>query len=176
MLFERFTNFSEGKLTKLRATITRQESLVDFAHDIDLGTYLRLGKGEFNSDGQNRPSNLCDAFEALIGAVYIDDDCQLANVRRIVLELVDQNIPDIEGKLIDDNPKGMLQELVQNQHQEKPVYNTIKVEGPDHERLYTVSVSIKGEEMGQGEANKLRAAEQNAAREALKKLKPDNDA
>ena len=169
-LYEKYPEYTEGKLTKLRATITRQESLVEFANAIELGPCLRLGKGEFISDGQNRPSNLCDIFEALIGAIYLDQEHSLEVSTKLLYELIEKHIDDVEKRLQNDNPKGTLQEWVQEKYQGKPLYKTLSITGPDHKRQYTVAVMVDGKEKGQGVASKLRTAEQNAAREAIQNL------
>ncbi len=170
-LYGEFPERGEGPLTKLRATLTRMETLADFARHLGLGEFLRLGHGEAISDGRDRTSNLGDAFEALLGAIYLDADRDARPAMTLIDRLIDELHPDIEANLRDDNPKGALQEWAQKTYHEKPVYDVIEAVGPDHDKTFTVEVSIHGESHARGTASRLRTAEQEAARAALKQLR-----
>lgn len=166
-LYLHFPDKDEGALTQLRAVLTRQETLVELARRLDLGEYLRLGRGEESTAGAERPSNLCDAFEALIGAVYLDSPNSLAEVRRLVNRLVDQACPDFHAQLEEHNPKGSLQEYAQREVQLRPVYKVVTTTGPDHQREFTVEVRIGDKVYGTGTGAKRQAAEAAAASAAL---------
>ncbi len=169
-VFQAFPDCEEGELTRIRATVTRADTLADFARQLHVGDFLRLGIGEDRSEGRVRTSNLCDAFEAVIGAMYVDGDYDTQHAEKLLDSLIGDMHPDAEKVLAGDNPKGQLQEWAQRTHHEKPIYETIDETGPDHEKTFTVTVSIAGDLYAQGSANRLRAAEQEAAREALKKI------
>ena len=169
-LYEAHLDWGEGELTKLRATLTRRETLADFARGLKLGDYLRLGRGEELSEGSRRTSTLGDAFEAVVGAMYLDADRDLAPAAAFVNRLVTELCPDAEEKLATDNPKGILQEWAQQELREKPAYEILELSGPDHEKTFKVGVYLLNECYGVGVANRLRTAEQEAARQALARL------
>ena len=169
-LYRDYPDAAEGHLTKLRATLTRQETLADFARDLKLGDYLQLGHGEHKNRGYDLNSNLCDAFEALFGAIFLDCQGTLKEADRLLNELIDNAYDDLEARLLDANPKGTLQEKAQQLFHEKPRYETLESEGPDHHKTFKVAVFINGECYGEGIAKRMRTAEQEAARVALKNL------
>ena len=170
-MYTEFPDYGEGPLTKLRATLTRMETLADFARHIQLGQHLRLGHGEEMSEGRDRTSNLCDAFEALIGAIYLDCENDIRPSMALINGMIDELHPDIEANLEDDNPKGGLQEWAQKELHEKPTYAIVDAVGPDHDKTFTVEVLICGNAYGQGTASRLRNAEQEAARVALARIR-----
>lgn len=170
-IYHLYPNMPEGRMTKLRATITRQPALVELAKRLDLGGCLRLGRGEAQSGGGERASNLCDAFEALIGAIYLDSGNRIDDAARLLNELVDAQYPELEPLLRHDNPKGALQEWSQQNLQEKPVYDIVDVSGPDHQRRYTIAVSIGPKCYGQGIAGRRQTAEEEAARKAMQEIR-----
>ena len=172
-LYTEFPDEQEGRLTKLRSTLTRGETLADFARTIGLGQFIQMGKGEVQSNGQDRDSNLCDAFEALVGAIYMDEDMQLTHSAILLNMLIDSSEIEIEDRLDMENPKGTLQELVQQKYQTKPEYEIIDTDGPDHEKVFTVAVIVNEEILGKGSAGRLRTAEEEAAKEALKGFNPE---
>ncbi|MCH2176392.1 MAG: ribonuclease III [Lentisphaeria bacterium] len=173
-LYEKFETPKEGWLTKVRATLTNQGSLAEFARHIKLDEYIRLGKGEILQNAASRPSTMCDAFEALIGAIYLDSGHKLEIVYDLVISLVEQLKPDLQQLLAKSNPKGQLQEVVQKKISLKPEYETISAIGPDHSKTFTVEVSIDGKVYAQAKANQVKKAEQLAASLALKKLLEDD--
>ena len=169
----------EGTLTKIRAALSKQPTLAGLARLIDLGKNLRLGHGEKQNHGDERDSILCDAFEALIGAIYLDSDNNLEAPARLLNELIDRYCDDVHQLLQGENPKGELQEWTQRKLHLKPVYELKDVSGPDHDRIHTINVMIGDRCYGQGQAGKRQAAEENAARAALAAIRggsgPDHE-
>ncbi len=169
-IFGRCPDWGEGRMTKLRAIFTRQSTLATMARHLDLGSHLRIGRGERLTEGANRPSNLCDAFEALCAAIYMDAGQHLEPVADLVNRLIDEIYPDAEGLLDEDNPKGALQEYAQQHFGSKPIYETREIVGPDHLREFTVAVYLDNREFATGTGGKRQKAEQEAARAALERL------
>ena len=168
MLFENLPEESEGPLTKLRSVLTKEEALVAYAGALDLRSAVRLGKGEIMSGGRDRPSILGDAFEALLGAVFLDGGWPAA--ARVTQELANGLFADVQTLLAAENPKGALQEFTQEKHRCIPEYTTVAVTGPDHEPRFEVAVSLQGRELARATAGSRRAAESRAAQAALENL------
>lgn len=168
--YRHFPEMPEGDLTKIRSFLVRNERLAEFARKLDLGSALRLGRGEKTSGGHARESLLGSVFEALIGAIYLDAD--LDKVRKFVIPLFES----IEERLLDEveDPKSELQEISQSMKLGTPSYRVVNVSGPDHARIYEVEVLVAGEENGRGTGTSISLAERSAAREALKKFKNSN--
>ncbi|HUD45379.1 MAG TPA: ribonuclease III [Candidatus Baltobacteraceae bacterium] len=168
-LYEKFPNVSEGPLTKARAQMINRRTLAEQARQIGLRDQLILGRGEEANLGRNRASALADAFEALIGAIFLDggfDEARafvLRSFRRAFGELT--SIPTLE------NPKGELQELLQGQSPEAPEYQLVCTSGPDHDREFECVVTHGGVELGRGAGKSKKAAQSEAATAALKKLR-----
>ena len=164
-LYDQFPDADEGTLTARRVALVRAETLVRWAREIDLGSYLYLGHGERVTTGA-RDRMLAGAFEALVGAIAKDRGLQEAErfVRRFLAREAEQ-VSAREGE--EANPKGRLQELLQERYRLAPVYQTRSTEGPAHERVFTVEVSLEGEVLGVGVGGSKREAEQAAARVAL---------
>lgn len=169
-IFARYSDAPEGPMTKMRATVTRASSLAQFANHLELGDCLRLGRGESANGGSERESNLCDAFEAVMGAIYVDCGYELQAVRPLIDQLFGNDFGKLRKLAGRSNPKGDLQEWTQKHLRQNPCYEVTDVEGPDHDRVYTVRVSVGDETYGSGTAGKRRTAEESAAREALEKL------
>lgn len=165
-LYNRFPEFPEGQLTKLRSRLVSRTALARFAAEIDLGDYVLLGKGEEATGGRRRHSTLADAFEALIGAVYIDSGRKAA--RDIVLRLIEQEMALMEDCPDEKNPKGQLQEILQAIHPEAPEYQIISESGPDHRRVFQAEVSWRGMVLATGKGKSKKEAEARAASEALR--------
>lgn len=157
----------EGKMTRTRASIVCEPTLVLCAEEFSLGKYLLLGKGEENTGGRERASVVSDAMEALIGAIYLDGGIDKAKefIYRFVLT-------DLENKQLFTDSKTILQELVQqNSHENHELcYKVILEEGPDHNKSYTVAAYINDDEVGRGEGRTKKAAEQSAAYRAILEL------
>ena len=171
-LYFLFQDWPEGELTKVRAALSKESTLAQFGREIELGKYLRVGHGERLSKGYERNSVLCDAFEALIGAIFIDCKNKLNIADRLVNELIDgiHSQATMENLVKTENPKGLLQEWSQKSMNETPEYKTLEELGPDHQKTFTVGVYIKRECLGVGRSGKRQTAETIAARQALQKV------
>jgi ribonuclease-3 len=166
-LFDQFPSLSEGQLTKIRARIVSREGLRVLAERIGVGKYLMMGRGEESSGGRERASTLSDAFEALIGAMYLDSD--FVTVRRIVLTESREMLEDLEVDPPDTNPKGRLQELLQAISPISPTYPIVDQSGPEHQKRFVAKIVWDGLELGSGEGRSKKEAETAAARDALMK-------
>lgn len=165
-LFRRFPDFPEGRLTKLRSRVVSCRALAKFATVIHLGDYVLLGKGEEATGGRRRNSTLADAFESLLGAIYLDSG--LPQVRELVIRLLEQEINEMLASPEERNPKGELQECLQAIHPEAPVYRIIGESGPDHRRVFQAEVSWQGKVLATGKGKSKKEAETRAAGEALR--------
>lgn len=164
-LFHRFPEMDEGRLTRLRAGLVRTETLARFAESLDLGDALLLGRGEDESGGRRRISNLCGSFEALVGALYLDQGMEAA--QSFVEPLLGPALDDILSRAADKDAKSLLQEWSQAELGLTPVYRTVASEGPDHAKEFTVAVMIGQTECGRGVGHSKQAAAQLAAQQAL---------
>lgn len=164
-LFDLFPHFSEGQLTKLRARLVSREGLKVYGDALGLGNYLMMGKGEESSGGRVRPAALADAFEALIGAMYLDSD--LETVRACVLQEARQFIENLRQEPMEVNPKGQLQELLQSITPLSPQYFITAQSGPEHHKHFGAVVRWNGLELGRGEGNSKKEAHTAAAIDAL---------
>ncbi len=165
-LFMRFPQFSEGLLTKLRSRLVSTKALEEYAIFINLGNHILLGKGEEKSGGRSRTGILADAFEALIGAIYLDSDFDTA--KDFILFCCNDKMSRVVSDPIEKNPKGELQEILQSRSQEAPNYRVISQSGPDHDRLFTTEVFWKNLVLGEGSGKSKKEAESNAAISAIK--------
>ena len=165
LFFENQT-MPEGELTKLRASMVCEKALAFCARDLELGSYLLLGKGEDATGGRFRESITSDALEALIGAIYLDGG--FANAKEFILKYI---LNDLEGKRLFYDSKTILQEMVQGGQEKGIVYQLVGEEGPDHNKSFRVEVVIGGEAFGCGIGRTKKAAEQEAAYQAILKLK-----
>ena len=167
-LFNELNSEREGRLTKIRAQVVCEETLKDVANELGLGEYLLIGKGEENTGGRNRRSILANAVEAVIGAVFLDSDYD--KVSEVVTELFDNKIKlAIKGQLAMDY-KTKLQEILQDIYKENQIsYEVIDTDGPDHDKMFYVEVKNHGEVIGYGEGKSKKEAEQNSAKDALKR-------
>ncbi|MBM7556595.1 ribonuclease III [Halanaerobacter jeridensis] len=167
-LFVEYPDHPEGELAQIRSVVVSAPTLAEKSREIDLGHYLLLGKGEDATGGRQRNSILADAFEALIGSVYLDQGLEVA--RTFILDLLIPNIQMVEeGNHIQDY-KTLLQELLQKNSDYRPQYEVIKEEGPDHNKSFTVQVKFKGEVLGVGTGSSKKRAQQSSAKEAIDKL------
>jgi ribonuclease-3 len=170
-LYQKYPDRSEGDLTKMKALLVCGARLSEVAGQVDLGVHIRMSRSEAATGGRNRSSILADTTEALIGAVYLDGglEASRAVIQRVVLERSDQVLARRSLR----NYKSRLQELIQAGHKSPPRYRVLEVDGPDHDRLFKVSVTFGGISLGMGEGRNKKTAEQNAAREALDTLEAD---
>lgn len=155
----------EGKLTKIRSRLVCEDSLYEFAKRIDLGLNIKLGKGEENTGGRDRRSILADAFEALIASIYLDGGIEAAK------EFIMKFIPSVEtlksGKLMFGDYKTVLQEIIQQNPEERIVYQISGEQGAAHEKTFTANVLLNGQVIGTGSGKSKKEAEQAAAKEAI---------
>jgi ribonuclease III len=165
-LFRRFGGEAEGQLTKLRSRLVSSETLKMHAAALDLGRYLLMGRGEETSGGRDRTSTLADAFEALIGAIYLDGG--LDSAREFILTQAHSDLAQLAEEPIEINPKGRLQELLQSISPRSPVYELISQSGPEHEKTFVVQAVWEGIVLGQGSGRSKKQAETAAALEAIK--------
>jgi ribonuclease-3 len=179
-LFERFPGFREGELSKVRAHLVSERHLIHVAQELDLGRYLRLGRGEEKSGGRGKTALLVDALEAILAAMYLDAGLEVTRqfiLRWIVTpELVRMNLQGRAALPITDF-KSALQEALQAQGRPQPSYNLVKEEGPEHNKVFTVEVRLrppgtqtKPELIGRASGSTKKRAEQDAARQVLERL------
>lgn len=167
-LYERFPGLPEGRLTEWRAQLVCGPTLARVAaSEIDLGRWLRLGRGEETTGGRERETNLERGYEALVGAIYLDQGLEAA--RGFVRATLGADLDAIDEGLDPLDPKGTLQRLVQPWN-ERPEYRTVREDGPEHERRFTVEVRVRGERIGEGSGTSKQQAEKEAARVALEVL------
>jgi ribonuclease III len=165
-LYRLFPHFSEGQLTKLRSRLVSRDGLKVHAINIGLGTYLMMGRGEEASGGRQRASILADAFEALIGAIYLDSNLEV--VRRFILDEAHDDILRLTHQPLEVNPKGQLQETLQAISPKSPSYEIISQAGPEHQKIFVAKVIWNGMVLGSGEGSSKKQAETAAALCALK--------
>ena len=168
-LYRLFPTFSEGQLTKLRSRLVSREGLKKHALLLGLGHYLMLGRGEEANEGRSRSSTLADAFEALVGAIYLDSD--LETVRRFVLRVASDELGSIAREPGEHNPKGELQEILQSISPVSPAYEVVSETGPDHHKEFICRVVWEDKELGRGHGQSKKQAEITAAAEALRARK-----
>lgn len=167
-LFQHLPDVKEGVLTRLRSALVRNETLATLAERIGIGAWLLLGKGEEDGGGRTRPSNLGSAFEAFIGALYLDQD--IDGVRAFVKPLFGPALEAILREQSDKDAKSRLQEWCQAHLLQTPSYRTVSATGPDHEREFTIAVVIGDQVYGTGIGRNKQIAAQAAAQNALSRL------
>jgi ribonuclease-3 len=176
ILFTRFPWFHEGQLSKLRAHLVGQRHLLHVAEQLQIGEYMRLGRGEEKSGGRSKASVQVDALEAILAALYLDGGWQVARdfIVRVIVdpELADMNL-ETSGLPVMDF-KSALQEALQARGKAQPVYALVKEEGPEHKKSFTVEVRLAalelGDFVGRAEGATKKRAEQEAARQVLERL------
>lgn len=164
-LYGRFEEAREGALTRLRAEIVRTESLAALATSIGLGQVMRFGHGEAASGGPDRPANLCAAFEALVGALYLDQG--IDTVRRWAIPMIAARHVSVDLDTSLKDAKSRLQEHAQANLGSTPRYRIILESGPDHAKVFTAQVSVNDEVWGMGQGRNKQTAQQAAAQQAL---------
>jgi len=165
-LFHKYPDLPEGRLTKLRASMVCEPSLAICARDLDLGKYILLGKGEESTGGRGRESITSDVMEAIIGAIFLDGGMEKAkeHINRFILS-------DLENKVLFYDSKSTLQEVMQGELKKEFEYVLIGENGPEHDKEFEVRVMSGKSELGRGKGRTKKAAEQQAAYEALLKLR-----
>ncbi len=168
-LFRRFPEFPEGKLTNLRSALVRTETLAKTAEKLHLGDFLLMSKGEQQSGGQKNYSLLADTFEAVLGAIYLDQGIDTA--REFLEKNLFGEIELLANEEVLYDYKSKLQETTQKTLKAAPVYKVLKTQGPDHDRIFTVGVFAKGKKLAEGAGKSKREGEQKAAQVALDSFK-----
>ncbi|MBM3183212.1 MAG: ribonuclease III [Chloroflexi bacterium] len=169
-LYKEFPQLTEGELTEMRISLVRQETLAQIAAELRLGDYLQLGKGEESSGGRKRQTNLADAFEALVGAIYLDQGLDAA--QSFVLDKLDVQVATLKNEGIGRNYKALLQEFTQAKYRQLPAYRTIEASGPAHNKYFVIEVALGDKLLGTGAGKTKKAAEMEAAQTAWEKLTP----
>ena len=170
-LYHRFPELAEGPLTNLRSALVRRESLARLARHFDLGRFLLMGAGEAASGGRSRPATLCGSFEALVGAVYLDQG--LEAVQRFMEPLVGPAAVHVLQEQLDKDAKSRLQELTQALLRHTPRYETVTESGPDHAKRFTVRVLVGDRVHGEGSGPTKQSAAQAAAAQALAQIESE---
>ena len=164
-LFKTYGKLPEGDLTRMRAALVCEQSLHEVAKLLELGQYLRLGKGEESGGGRQRQSILADAVEAVFAAVYLDGGME--KVRSLIYRVLLSHAPAAEERR---DYKTTLQEIIQRKSGQVLTYHMVAESGPDHNKTFIFAVHLNGEPIGQGSGRSKKEAEQSAARDALEKL------
>ncbi|WP_027340530.1 ribonuclease III [Halonatronum saccharophilum] len=167
-MFLKYPDHPEGDLAKIRSVVVSAPVLAQKAREISLGDYLLLGKGEEMTGGRKRDSILADAFEALVGSIYLDRGLEV--VEKFILSLLVPDIKNVEiGEHIQDY-KTLLQEIIQRDSNSRPEYKVVKEEGPDHNKEFTIEVDFDGDILGRGKGSSKKEAQQRAAKDAISKI------
>lgn len=166
-LYKKYPLLSEGELSRLRAGAICTASLSGFAQSISLGEYLLLGCGEDKGGGRENPTILENAFEALLGAIYLDSDCNIPEVSRFVLPLIEKEVNEAIASGSTDDCKSKLQQIVQQMPDQALSYVQTDRQGPDNAPIFTVEARLNSNVIGRGVGTSKRRAEQAAAKEAL---------
>lgn len=168
MLMVRYPDLKEGDMSKMRANLVNESQLASIAQEMNLGSYLQLGKGEIQTKGWEKPSILANTFEAVIAAIYLDGGFDAA------FKIIDVHfsilLESVDMSTVNHDFKSQVQEIIQMRQQKMPVYTVVHESGPDHEKTFRVRLNA-GEIQTEGEGKSKKAAEQNAAKKCLKLLK-----
>lgn len=173
-LYRRYPDLPEGSLTRLRATLVSRRHLALVAETLDLGSYLRLGRGEERSGGRTKSALLANAMEAVIGAIYLDGGLETAR-RLIEQHVIESSVCALHEQLTTGDEigdfKSALQQLLQARKQGQPEYRTTGESGPDHRKRFFVEARVAGQTLAEGAGRSRKHAEQDAARQAIRKLR-----
>lgn len=164
-LYNRYPEMKEGDLTRMRSALVYTEQLAEFGRKIGLGNAMRLGRGEAQAGGRDRSPLLCDTFEAVIGALYLDSG--ITGVLDFVGPLLEEAADDILISRKTEDPKSLFQEWAQSEGYSAPHYTTRSTNGPDHSRIFEVDAEVNGKVYGTGQGHSKQAAAKDAARKAL---------
>jgi ribonuclease-3 len=168
-LYQQFPDLDEGPLTKARAKLVNRQTLAERARSLGLGAHLILSRGEEMSGGRDRESALADAYEALLGAIFLDGGFDAA--REFILREFASAFGELPALSLIENPKGELQEFLQARSPQAPEYQTVQIAGTDHDPLFECAVYHEGAELARGRGKSKKAAESDAALAALEKLR-----
>jgi len=170
-LYHHYPEMPEGRLTNLRSALVRTKRLAQFSAQLSLGDHLLLGRGEADSGGRKRTAILCDAFEAVIGAMYLDQGLETTST--FICKIIEPALEEIIATNADRDPKSLLQELAQSFHHLTPTYRTIGEQGPDHAKEFKVEAMIGDTAYGEGIGLSKQNAAQHAAEQALERLQQE---
>jgi len=165
-LYHTYPNRPEGELTSFRSAIVKTTSLAETALQLELGEYISMSRGEEATGGRKRPYILANTFEALLGAIYLDQGLEISEI--FVKTFLFTKIQNIVENRLDIDNKSKLQEISQDDTNFTPLYDLIEAKGPDHDRIFTMGVKIGKYLFGTGKGKNKQSAEQNAAAEAIK--------
>jgi ribonuclease III len=168
-LYQQFPELDEGPLTKARAKLVNRQTLAQRARSLGLGAHLILSRGEEMSGGRDRESALADAYEALLGAIFLDGGFDAA--REFILREFASAFGELPALSLIENPKGELQEFLQARSPQAPEYQTVQIAGTDHDPLFECAVYHEGAELARGRGKSKKAAESDAAMAALERLR-----
>lgn len=171
-LYNKFEKTDEGELSKLRAALVNETSFSNLARDLNLGKFIFLSNAEDQNNGRNKNSILSDAFEAIIGAIYLESGLDVC--KTIAINLIENNYDSIDSKSLLKDYKTTLQEITQAKFGAIPVYKLINSQGPDHEKKFMMGVFINDEKHGEAVGKSKKDAEQKAAQKAIKKIRKEN--
>lgn len=170
-LFHKFPKLKEGDLSKIRACLVNEKSFATIANSLDIGSFIQISYGEEHNNGRKKTSILSDAFEALMGAVYLEGGLEC--VRKIILPLLEKNFPDMSKSGLFYDYKTSLQETTQALYGTTPEYVLLSAVGPDHNKDFSIGVFICGKEYARAVAKSKKEAQQQCAHSALKKLQQE---
>lgn len=165
-LFKKYPHLNEGELSKMRAYAVCEKALAEFAADIELGEYLRLGHGEDNPNGRSRPSITSDAFEAVIAAIYLDSK-SVHEAEKFILPYAIEKINEYDSERMGTDYKTLLQQIIQQEKGELLEYIIVSESGPSHNKNFEAEARLNNNVIGKGKGRSKREAEQMAAKEAL---------
>lgn len=167
-LFKTYPEFNEGVLTNLRSMVVNTKSLASASEELNFGKYLKLSKGEEDSNGRKNESILANTFEAFIGALFLDQGIEA--VKEFLAKTILPRISEYVEKKVFKDPKSLLQEHVQSKKQNSPLYKVLNEQGPAHSKTFTIGVFVDETQVGMGVGHSKQEAEEIAAREALEKI------
>ena len=168
-LFLHYPHMPEGQLSKARASVVSESPLASVCMKFHMGDYLLLGKGELATGGRTRPSMLADAFEAVVGAIYIDSSYEEA--RKFILHQLKDYLDLVDSGHYEKDYKTIFQEYVQQDGPQHIEYRLCRTEGPDHDKTFYMEILVNGKVLGEGSGKSKKYAEQHASHEALMRLK-----
>ena len=168
-VYKEFPKLTEGDLTEIRASLVCRDTLAGLASSLKLGNWLLLGRGEEANGGRAKASNLANAMEALIAALYLDHG--LIETRKFILNRLNPELEKIKAGKTSLNYKALVQELIQGQKRPTPIYRLVQASGPDHSKQFTAEILVEGEALGRGTGKTKKTAESQAAKAAWEKLR-----
>ena len=172
-LYKKFSKSAEGNLSKIRASLVNETGFAKLANSLKLGKYILLSNAEENNGGRQKSSLLSNAFEAVIGAIYLESGLEVVN--KIAINLIEKNHKEISLNSLFSDYKTLLQELTQSSYGVTPEYDVIASRGPDHQKEFEIAVLIQGKEYARAIGKSKKIAQQEAAKIAIEALRNDNE-